>query len=105
MAKVIGMKARRALDEQKPTAAEIDREVLGKPATTAGTKRTRVRLIVNVRPEALERLRDIAWHDREAVSAIAEAALLAELDRREKRRGSPYPKRGGELRPGRKSTR
>lgn len=104
MAKLITMKSRKAIDAEKPSAAEIDREVLGK-SPAAAVKRTRVRFILNVHPETVERLRNVAWTDREAASGIAEAAILAELDRREKRRGSPYPPRGGELRAGRKSTR
>ena len=53
--------------------------------------------------DLLEKARDVAYWDRCGVSELAEVALRAEIARREKKRGKPYPRREREHKPGRKS--
>jgi len=49
--------------------------------------------------------RDVAYWDRIGVSELAEIALRREIERREQKRGAPYPPRAREHKPGRKSGR
>jgi len=49
--------------------------------------------------------RDVAYWDRIGVSELAEIALRREIERRESKRGKPYPPREREHKPGRKSGR
>jgi predicted HicB family RNase H-like nuclease len=48
------------------------------------------RTMLAVSPEAAERARDAAHHDRVTVKALVENAILAEVDRREKAHGKRF---------------
>lgn len=55
-----------------------------------------------VAPEVLEKAKDVAfWTPGMTLSALVTAALEAELERREKERGEPFPPRSGDLPKGR----
>ena len=56
-----------------------------------GPKSTRVSYFI---PKALaEKVRDVAWWDRESVNAVVVQALEDLVAKREKKRGGPYPRR------------
>lgn len=65
------------------------------------TKPSSLRVTYHLPPDLIDKVRDVAWWDRETVNAVVRSALEDHLHRLEKRRGEPYPKRGGVLRRGR----
>ncbi len=61
---------------------------------------TALRATYHLPPALIDKLRDIAWWDRMTVNEVVRAALEDHVHRLEKKRGEPYPKRGGALRRG-----
>lgn len=82
------MSKRSHAGSHSPLAAALRR-----PPTKAKAKADRTSLAVS--PEVAERLRDAAAWEREPVKAFTEAALLAEVERREREHGEgfTYPPR------------
>ncbi|MHB1456874.1 MAG: hypothetical protein ACYC0V_08180 [Armatimonadota bacterium] len=65
-------------------------------------RKRRERLTVQVDVELIERVKDaVYWTHRETLAAFAERAFKAEITRMETERLEPFPKRVGELQPGR----
>lgn len=48
--------------------------------------------------DLIQKVRDVAWWDRRTVADVVESALSIYIERAEKARGEPYPKREGERR-------
>ena len=71
-----------------------------KPATVPG-KPYAPRATYFLPPELIDKVRDVAWWDRETVNGVVQAALEEHIARREKERGEAYTKRTGALRRGR----
>jgi hypothetical protein len=59
-----------------------------------------LRATYHLPPDLAEKLRDVAWWDRLTVNELVRTALEDHVRRLEKKRGAPYPKRGGVLRRG-----
>ncbi|MCK9463978.1 MAG: hypothetical protein M0R80_30545 [Proteobacteria bacterium] len=77
---------------------------MAKQKTSVVTEATgnRVRLAVAIPPELLERAKNAVFYTPGlTLAALTEVALVAQLDRLEKRNGGPYPARTSALRVGR----
>ncbi len=59
-----------------------------------------LRATYHLPPALIDKLRDVAWWDRRTVNEVVRDALEDHVRRLEKKRGEPYPKRGGILRRG-----
>ena len=59
-----------------------------------------LRATYHLPPALIDKLRDIAWWARRTVNEVVRDALEDHVRRLEKKRGEPYPKRGGVLRRG-----
>ena len=69
--------------------------------TKEDTQARRVRFTVQLPPDLVEKLRDVAFEDRRTLTDLAEEAFRGLVDRLEKARGEEYPKRSGKLKTGR----
>lgn len=65
----------------------------GTVARELATKNRLERLQVCLRKDIMDRCWDIASIDRVTVASLVEEALSREIDRREAKRGEPYPPR------------
>lgn len=60
------------------------------------------KITVSLPPRVVEKARRVVfWSPGETVGSLVAAALDAEIERREKKRGEPFPKRPGPIRTGR----
>jgi len=76
---------------KKSTGAPKQREAEASPL---------LRATYHLPPGLIDKLRDVAWWDRLTVNELVRAALEAHVDRLERDRGEPYPRRQGTLRRG-----
>jgi hypothetical protein len=51
-------------------------------------------------PRLIEKIRDVAYHERLTIADVVAPAIQEYIGRLEKKRGAPYPRREGRLRPG-----
>ena len=68
----------------------------------AGTSAKKERLMVYVRPDLVDRLKDaVFWSPGLTMSAFVEEAIQQTLGALEAERGEPFPTRTGTIKPGR----
>ncbi|MBL8763360.1 MAG: hypothetical protein JNM07_03725 [Phycisphaerae bacterium] len=81
------------------TFASINAEPSG---ALGGTHAQKLRYTVHLTSELVERLRDaVYWTPGLTLAELAEDALRGAIDRLEKTRGQPFPRRAGKLKGGR----
>ncbi len=51
-------------------------------------------MTVRIRPSIAEWARNAAWHERKQLGELIEEAIESMLKKAEKKRGTPFPKRG-----------
>lgn len=54
----------------------------------------RTPMTVRIRPSIAEWARNAAWHERKQLGELIEEAIETLLKKAEKKRGTPFPKRG-----------
>lgn len=102
MSKAGGLGIKTLLHELKGDGAPAP----GRKGPTAPTRtpplRSTVRYAFHMRPDLLEKLRHAAWWERTTVTELVNAAVAAEVERLERKRGEPYPTPAGKLPRGRR---
>jgi hypothetical protein len=81
-------------------SSKVVENEMPKKKTAAAARPETDRATYHLPPELIDKVRDVAWWDRETINAVVSAAIGEHIARREKKRGQPYPKREGELRRG-----
>lgn len=73
-----------------------------KTAPTATAAEMKQRLSVVIAPDVLERAKNVTfWSPGATLGGLVEIALVAQLDKLERKHGGPYPPRTAALRVGR----